>query len=196
MTWHRQGVELIVDRALKEPTGKELRKQLHRIRREWLQGLFTLGDVIGQQPSYLKWDIYDAYAFAAVHAMLDDGLVFAVKIEVGSTPTADLKVTENQRRLDEIAEPFSATFLGRAGYDFDGYLNWNEPIKLGHVFQSSLKLITPDQFKCVALEVGFTKPSRTLTHLKTEFGVARWPYNSSYIYLLVRSDVTRWFRTN
>ena len=38
------------------------------------------------------------------------------------------------------------------------------------------------------LEVGYTRPSRTLLHL-TEFGaVARWPYGHDVITLLVQRD--------
>lgn len=53
-----------------------------------------------------------------------------------------------------------------------------------------------DRPRRAALEVGATAPSRTLLHLKEEGILARWPYGSDRIWLIVNFDHWRFGGTD
>lgn len=89
------------------------------------------------------------------------GLVAIGWVPVGAVPGKDCEQQLNQERLDAIASPFRTTFFGGAG-DNDGTFGWDSTIELIH-------------------QQGDGAP----WHLRYEGGVARWPYGSESIALIL-----------
>jgi len=132
-------------------------------------------------------DIYDAYVFSQVVGRMALKELALLVISVGETPRKDREVEANNAILSRLAFPFVASFVGETKGDDDGYLAWAEPTLFGVESEDDptggeTVVIQPAR---VPLEVGTTRSSRTFTHLAENGGIARWPYGSDYIHVLV-----------
>jgi hypothetical protein len=119
-------------------------------------------------------------------ALLDKGLsehalcVFCSPVKFDGTHD-----TNNYLLFDGLDRSiFKASFYGGAG-DFDGVFEWLESICLvtGAIEDGSSETVRIKN-GTAPLEVGTTNAERTLTHVASGEGVARWPYDSEYITLL------------
>lgn len=80
--------------------------------------------------------------------------------------------------------PFSAKFIGGLGDD-DGSLSWNRStlFTAGSSWNDQSEVEIKE--RQVPLEVGYTRSETTFKHIILETGVARWPYGSKWITILV-----------
>jgi hypothetical protein len=122
------------------------------------------------------------------------------RIEVGEEPGPDDAIKSNNAKLVDLPKPFKASFDPGPRKEGDGLLEWETIVAFGPIqcedHGKDDKDPCPAAFMkaisrkpgSIPLEVGTTKPSRTLLHLlEPPFGVARWPYNSKDIHVLVRT---------
>jgi hypothetical protein len=176
-----------------------------------VQGLQTglwdreYADAIGQMhalgPS--RWPTEQVAAFAKIHRYLMTGAVSQVGVQVGMAPFPDAERDANAAVLCSLPPPFRAWLdMTQRGGPEDGWLSWTEPIlankSVGLPYYSSgtdhprpltlPRVIPPGG---VPLEVGNSPPSRTALHMYEEFGVARWPYESTMITIFISSRYPR-----
>lgn len=138
------------------------------------------------QLAYNNIDVYAAYCFAHFHSWIGIGKVLTAAIEIDCGPKRDSDVSGNHTALQALPEPFSAAFWG--GHDdCDGYVKWSEPIEFGQIDCTGREIVVEISPRSVPLEVGFTRPDRTIYHILGEKGLARWAYGSERIYLFVRN---------
>lgn len=163
--------------------------------------LDAIGQIYRIGPS--RWPRHQVAAFAQMHGYLMSGLVAQVEINVGRTPYPDVERDSNALALANLPTPFVA-HLDRTqqNADEDGWLEWCSPItvnrSIGAAYYASAtdgpepilmrQIIPPGR---VPLEVGNTLPSRTWLHTHAERGVARWPYEATWIRLFVSSKFPR-----
>lgn len=155
----------------------------------------SLGSSARFQPS--RWPVHQTAAFAFMHALIGAGRVAWVPISTGGTPGPDADRTGNAALLQRTCPPFRAELdMTQNGADFDGVLNWDQPIRLergtgAYYYEDSCSSTTQSRLTYLAtaspswapLEVGDSWPSRTLMHLHQFGAVARWPYGSKFILL-------------
>jgi hypothetical protein len=154
---------------------------------------------IGQtlyDPGYWPWEQVAAYC--RVVGGLVTGEFAKVQIIVGDTPGLDADREGNAAKLRGLHPLFSARLdMTQNGAEGDGQLWWDQPI--GVEKSVGVPLITDCGMNSVItthtlapstvpLEVGYTKPSRTLMHLRRFGGVARWAYEDDRICLLVNTE--------
>ena len=121
-----------------------------------------------------RYDIYDAWVFAQLHAMAASGELKVLRVDVGSEPDADSAIAKNIAALDKLPEPFHGTFWG-GRHDFDGNIRWDCPIEVsGERWEP----------QTTRLEVGTTKCATTWMHLCGARWLARWPYGSTDVFIL------------
>jgi len=140
-----------------------------------------LVDAVAQK-SRGRYDVYDAWVYGQVHAMVKGGEMVMFTIEFGETPCADKEVEKNNRKLAQLPLPFHAKFLG-GNRDFDGHLSWDKPLMLSHnvSFDGSRTIEAAEN---VPLEVGYTQSTTTWVHLCQQQTLARWPYGHTAIYVI------------
>ncbi len=152
---------------------------------------------IGQtrdEPAY--WPPEQTAALTRTLYRLAHGRIARHRIKVGSTPGRDADRTGNAARLRGLPAPFHAHLdMHQNGADCDGTLSWQEPVTTWrstavpvlnvHALHSAVLAPFDVRPTSVPLEVGYTKPSRTLAHLAVEGAVARWAYDDDEIHLLV-----------
>ena len=135
-------------------------------------------------------DFVEAYWFARIHAAIYDGLIAFTSVVVGSQPLANGDEAGNQAILGSIRGPISVAFSpgrGNRGDAGDGTASWAAPLEL-RTHGGSI-IVEPGS---APLEVGTTRATTTFRHLTTGAGaVARWPYGSDNIWLLVRLPAFR-----
>ena len=154
------------------------------------------------QDFHYDFDVVDAYLWGQFWAELITGELLFTSINIGHEPGSD-KGKHNEQILTDLENHFflhaetdeeirvSATWVG--GNDIgDGNFKWKEAVKFNQ-WQGS-----PDRVKTVEvlngnvmLEVGYTKSTTTMLHLKESTGLARWPYGSTEISVFVRPDEYR-----
>ncbi len=130
-------------------------------------------------PQVLQW--------VAVNDYVDAGRVGVVRLELGSPPGSDKQRQENAEVLRGLPEPFVADLdLVQHGGDEDGRLEWSEEIGCftGGGAGEAREVPVPGGLS-VPLEVGACLPSRVRLHLRMSGAVARWPYHSDDVYVLV-----------
>lgn len=141
-----------------------------------------------------KYSIYEGYAFMMLHHHLWQGRIALVYLDCDE-PHDNAMVAENQRILNKLPKSVKARFNPQkgGGADGDGSLQWLKPLigTLGiHVDTDETAVaqtrILPGQ---IPLEVGTTMASRTLAHILSDGGVARWPYGHDRITLLISRQI-------
>lgn len=132
----------------------------------------------------------DAYGFALVYTEILHGRWRLAKIHVGNGPAGDAQSEINNERLKGLDPQFGATFWGGPG-DHDGEFWWHDHLHLGgYVLKdgetkpSEGPRITVGPEK-IALEVGYQEAGKTLEMLDTQRAIARWPYESDCIWVIV-----------
>lgn len=155
-------------------------------------------DVILQEWPGHSYDIYDAYALSQVRASILGGQIGTAKVDLGATPRADFEVAYHNRMLTHSPDGiFSGRFYGGSA-DQDGEFAWKHSIDLTvQRYDAATNALleetcVPIDARSVPLEVGYTKGSRTLLHLMQERGLARWPYESAWLHILVVLDPNLW----
>ena len=148
-------------------------------------------DVIMQSPRGM-FDLYDAFAFLQVHTLICDGTFLVVDVPVGCEPSRDKSINRNRAILAGLDRRFTAEFRGGFG-DSDGFLRWHADLDVINPEADPVRAVRPVRIarSQVPLEVGYTRPSRTLMHLIQEAGVARWPYGRDQIRLILRADLVQ-----
>jgi hypothetical protein len=134
----------------------------------------------------------NAYFFAALLSYLLSGDCLAANIEVGATPAKDREVVENNRLLEKLRPPFSATFVG-VTHGPDGSLRWSRPIWVARADRATPKRREILQIGSAPLEVGTISAVRVWMALVLDGVVlARWPYESKRITLLYHKARRSW----
>ena len=164
-------------------------------------------DMLGQHPWHSasgSWAPEQLACMTALHSDITEGRIATACIKVGAEPGPDREREENAALLATLPHPFKADLsLTQHMADSDGGFRWTKGIQV-HV-QTGTVIDDPDGVPrsdavrvpikpmSVALEVGSTLPSRTIWHMRREFGVARWPYGSDVIWLMVNHKLpVRW----
>jgi hypothetical protein len=144
-------------------------------------------------------NIYDAYLFASIWTGLCYGEILWTSLEIGETPGKDKAVAENNQVLESIQlktwykrtldqqqsttdVTFWAHFKGGNGIG-DGVLAWEKPLTVGVNSPIYGPLELQAEPGSAPLEVGYTRISTTMYHLNHERCLARWPYNSTSLYI-------------
>jgi hypothetical protein len=158
-------------------------------------------DKIGQQDGRTGWPLAQVVAFAQVHDMLMAGEALVTDVATAGTPHPDRDRYANADGLAGLPGPFTASVdMRQSGADDDGWVEWAQSIRADRSVgtpvvcdcgrMSPVKILDEVRPGRVPLEIGTTKPSSTLLHLRRDGGVARWPYGQRYLTLyLVRN---RW----
>jgi hypothetical protein len=166
---------------------------LQQVREKLLRGDYgKLADVVFQNGRN-SIATEDVFGFAQVWAHLHMGHIGVCTINLHELPGSDADVLGNQSKLNENIHPLFQAIVdparGGLGGD-DGTLSWDQPIELTRLFlneesgecRSEAWLCEP---QAISLEIGTTNISTTLMHLRGRMGVARWPYGSEEITVLV-----------
>lgn len=141
----------------------------------------------------------NAYAYMVVHSWKVSGELGSINISLPESPYADCEIDNMNSILSRLPKPFSGKFWGGVN-DSDGFISWAAPIIMqrinckespdkDHVCPNEHIIVEPNH---VALEVGTTKPARTLAHLQREYGLARWPYHYTFVMLRIRLERYKW----
>ncbi len=126
-----------------------------------------------------EYDVFDAHCFLEVWSKIQLHEIACIPIGPVPQPKSDKDIEFNNGVVSSLAFPFTGEFVGGTGED-DGCISWSEPLNAGPKFR------VPILPGVLPLEVGYTTGWTTIRHLFYEKGVARWPYQSERIYLLVR----------
>jgi hypothetical protein len=207
-TFHQRAAQDLLDRMLDHPGASRLLADTRQRFKLSADHPATFDDdyaaAIGQTLRSVPagWPMEQVAAFAAVHTMVCAGEVAQVLIGASGLdggPVLDSHRDENAAKLAELPAPFQAAVdAAQRGGDCDGTLKWDAPITMdaasGLVLLASCRDAVKHPVPIVAtaaagwapLEIGSTMASRTLLHLLQEGAVARWPYGSDCIRLLVR----------
>lgn len=156
-------------------------------------------DRIGQtQHRAAYWPPEQAAAFLRVHTGLMSGEFAMSLLEVGEVPAEDAERLVNAERLARMHPAFIARLdTEQVNAEGDGELRWTAPIRVQRSTGSPSAggaVLSPELTEReappgrVPLEVGLTYPSRTLLHLLNHGGVARWPYQSKVVALLLNVE--------
>jgi len=136
---------------------------------------------------FRRWNFDAARLFAQAVSLWDRGVLAAARVEVGNYPECNSAVADNNVLLADLPSPFAAEFDPQHGASAtdDGRLWWSAPIemKVGplrcpKVIQVGPRFHTP-------LEVGSTHIEQSWVHICRSLGLARWPYGSRHILLMV-----------
>ncbi|MFD6490700.1 hypothetical protein [Streptomyces sp. NPDC060188] len=192
---HVEMASTLLDRMLfSERSAASLARARLRLRSENLDANYVAS--LGQtQFGPSSWPPEQAAAYLRLHTGLMRGEFGRVGIDVSHSPDSDANREQNASRLGELPHPFRATVDVEQNFaDCDGRLQWVKPIRIersvgaayyDHGLPSPILLAQEIVGSAVPLEIGVSHPSRTLLHLLQEGGVARWPYGSSTVTLLI-----------
>ncbi|MFD1278028.1 hypothetical protein ACFQ51_56770 [Streptomyces kaempferi] len=197
-TSHERGAHAVLDRLL---TRETTAAALVRTRNRLADGNhFTPGFVsaVGQMHRATpgRWPVHQVAAFLDIHAAVGAGRYAMVQVGVGTEPRSDADRTANAQALSDLPVPFVAELdVEQNAADEDGTLSWTEeiivtrstgvPYTAACASRETVTIPTVMPSYRVPLEVGTTKPSRTLLHLEEDGGVARWAYGSQDLYVLL-----------
>lgn len=174
-----------------------------------------LVDAVVQTGDRNPLDIYDACIFAQVWLSLHEGKVLLFMVDAGCGPFMDAKGAENDSILRKLADQsmylvfpggrkeerirgtISGSFIGGTSIG-DGYFKWTTGIPL-HTKTDNEHENRVDIPSCnaVPLEIGYTRSTTTAYHLSEDGRLARWPYNSHWIYVFYsRQKWSLWGQPN
>lgn len=196
MSVHVDIANLVLDDILDDPASAKVYAETRRKIRDGRLAEEQLAPIGQTLYGPKSWGPEQVACWLAVHADLMGGRFAEVRIEVGAEPGADGDRRANAEKLEDLPAPFTAHVdLRQNGGDQDGSLTWSEPIRVsrstgkgyeedGQTFPYLERCLVPP--RCVPLEIGTTLPSRTRLHMDQDSGVARWPYGSPFIFLMVK----------
>jgi hypothetical protein len=165
---------------------------------KWLTDAFgqPFGGWNAGQYAYL----HQLYQFWAI------GELAVTRLPIGCTPYADRQRERNQAALNALSVIEGPEDPGvTAGVDADqdlspygdGWFTWSNEIVLGMRIKDepaaeAWAYVNPlGPTGVVPLEIGYTDTQTTYWHLLRGFGLARWPYGSESVILLVPSTAVR-----
>ncbi|MGD8500730.1 MAG: hypothetical protein PVJ86_08790 [Phycisphaerales bacterium] len=184
--FHINGLRKTVhDLFLEQPEwAKCLAQYQHKMESGFFPFWYT--DAIVQHEGYYwTYDIYDAFCFAVIHTAIKTGDILTAQVDIGETPSTDKNYIRNNYLLQMACKPFWGEFWGEKR-DTDGLFGWRQPVIFGQVLLDGEIREGKIGSTEVPLEVGYTNGSRTLLHLCTGGGLARWPYGSPVVHLFKR----------
>lgn len=197
-TVHEQMAAKLMDQMLYSPSAAQVLAETRQgLRSGRMDAAYR--DRIGQtQHRAAYWPPEQAAAFLRVHTGLMSGEFAVALLEVGDMPAGDADRHVNAERLARVHPAFAARLdAEQSNAEGDGEVCWTAPIRaqrsagrpLSGDVAPSPELTTHEvQPGCVPLEIGLTFPSRTLMHLLKHGGVARWPYQSTVVALLLNTQ--------
>jgi hypothetical protein len=157
-------------------------------------GFFKHRDIVFQKfERFGEFDIYDAYPFMQVHALLTCADVVCATLVIGKEAAHDKNIKANNEALHTLVYPFSGKFWGGT-QDEDGYIDVKEDIEFDMINKETGERVTGMYSGRFPLEVGYLSAAKTLFYLNGPVGrIARWAYGSENIYLFQRRklDLTR-----
>lgn len=172
-------------------------RALHNARRTLRAGeadpdmLAVIGQTFVCHPG--DWPEPQLTAALMINAEMNTGRFVSITLDVGRGPHADDERAENQAVLNALPAPFTAEVdMIQNGDDHDGWLSWAAPFEAGNNNTPNRVTIGvyPSGQAGIPLEIGYTQPSVTLNHLVAfGHGVARWPYGSPAVTLLLNTEV-------
>jgi hypothetical protein len=185
---HEQAAESLLDRWMSIPEGpRALYDAYTGVRHGWGADYV---DMLGQ--SARNWTMEQICCFAILHVDIILGKIAIVRVRAGGTPRSDADRTRNAELVADLPEPFTATVhMTQHGADADGTVSWDQPITVdvspgptddGSSARAVPAIVPPG---AVPMEIGYSLPSRTLLHIREDGGVARWPYGSDWIWVLL-----------
>jgi hypothetical protein len=197
-TVHEQMAAKLMDQMLYSPSAAQVLAETRQALRSGRMDA-TYRDRIGQtQHRAAYWPPEQAAAFLRVHAGLTSGEFAVALLEVGEVPAGDADRRVNAERLARMHPAFAARLdAEQSNAEGDGEVCWTASIRAQRSTgrpisggatpspQLSAHEVPPG---CVPLEIGLTFPSRTLLHLLKHGGVARWPYQSTVVALLLNTQ--------
>lgn len=160
------------------------------------------------QDNFNSLDMVDAYIFSSVFTDICMGNLLCAYIPVGCTPCGDRdpqihsmaeKISRKKLRHVTTGDSLSVDFVFWGGNSIgDGLFRWNTPLhaeKLENNSHVGFDTFDPDS---APLEMGTTRTTTTFYHLLTAGKLARWPYGSNVITVMLRNkmwspDVDRMF---
>jgi hypothetical protein len=155
-----------------------------------------LGRVLHQTDPRHRISVAEGWLFASIWSAIHSGEMLVVKIYAGGVPQSDRERDENNKILASISRPFSAKFLGR-GHGPDGSVSWNLPVLASSISCGDDECRTRERVtmrvapSSAALEVGTMPIARAAYYLRGPHALlARWPYNSEYVYMLIPTHLT------
>lgn len=197
-TVHEQMAAKLMDQMLYSPIAAQVLAETRQgLRSGRIDGAYR--DRIGQtQHRAAYWPPEQAAAFLRVHTGLMSGEFAMALLEVGEVPAGDADRIINANRLARLHPAFAARLdAEQSNAERDGEMCWTAPIRVQRSTgraSSEGTALTPEVAVyevppgCVPLEIGLTFPSRTLLHLLKHGGVARWPYQSTVVALLLNTQ--------
>jgi len=197
-TVHEQMAAKLMDQMLYSPSAAQVLAETRQgLRSGQIDAAYR--DRIGQtQHRAAYWPPEQAAAFLRVHTGLMSGEFAVALLEVGEVPAGDADRSVNAERLARLHPAFAARLdAEQSNAEGDGEVRWSasvqaqrstgRPLPDGAPLSPELSVyaVPPG---CVPLEIGLTFPSRTLMHLLKHGGVARWPYQSTVVALLLNTQ--------
>ena len=197
-TVHEQMATKLMDQMLYSPSAAQVLAETRQgLRSGRIDAAYR--DRIGQtQHRAAYWPPEQAAAFLRVHTGLMSGEFAVALLEVGEVPAGDADRIVNAERLARLHPAFAARLdAEQSNAERDGEMGWTEPVRAQRstgqsssdgeapIPAMSVYQVPPG---CVPLEIGLTFPSRTLMHLLKHGGVARWPYQSTVVALLLNTQ--------
>jgi len=165
---------------------------------------------------FQNWDRFgeytfvDAVAYMLIHTDIHLGKIAKTVIDIGCEPSSDTDRDSNSAALMKGLESINAwgttlfdpnsteakcRFFGNfwgGSADEDGYIEWDGNASFWIFKDGKCDHDIKIPGRRVPLEVGYTMPGRTIAHLASARGLARWPYNSKIITILVVVDNDIW----
>lgn len=143
-------------------------------------------DSVFQKFERFEYNLFDAAFFIEIDLGIRSGQILRTIIDLGKEPMADKMLEENLASFKSLPSPFyGSIWCGTA--DSDGDLGWKNDIKCVQLNKGEevVKVVQPRK---VPLEIGYTEAFTSWAHLGREGGLARWPYSSKQIHLLITED--------
>ncbi|MFJ8955245.1 hypothetical protein ACIRL3_46155 [Streptomyces sp. NPDC102384] len=199
-TAHEKAARVMLDDMLRDP---DAASELARVRQHLAtpgkyspEFVAAVGQIFRLTPAH--WPAHQAACFLKVHFGVLAGRYARLTVEVGRQPAADAQRASNAEALDDLPRPFVAALdMDQNGADQDGALTWNEEVTavagtatFFYTDCCSVPVTRSERLPAaeMPLEVGHSLPSRTLTHLEMDGGVARWPYGSTDLEVLLNTE--------
>lgn len=188
---HRRAAEALAEKWAATSIGAERLAAMYRmLRDEQLQANI---DVFGQP--YGGWDMGQLFALHCLATLWCRGDLAFIDFQVGSEPLPDAERAGNQDALRNLPEGVAAQVdTSQRGADDDGTLRWRVTLR-GEIAPESAYDEVAIEPRRAPLEIGNTDASCTCLHLAMSGAVARWPYGSRLLTLIVTRRPTliqRW----
>lgn len=160
------------------------------------QSIMKLYESKDDSPSWFNWfydftfysanspSIFDLYAWVTMMEYWIKGEVYILDIDMGEEPPMDSDVAGMNAALSSINNKFKSRFWGEK-WDCDGLFEWSRDTEFSRFSGEKILL----ESYSIPLEVGSTKCTTSIVHMRSSGGLARWSYGSKLLKVAVRSAV-------